>query len=69
MLFNPKSKQTIIRRSFHQLNPTDALILTLPLSVPNNDDSLDSPDDPTTLEPVRSILPPVAKTQEPYETY
>ena len=48
MLFNPKSKQTIIRRSFHQLNPTDAIIPTLPLSVPNTDDSHDSSVDPTT---------------------
>ena len=40
MLFNPKTKRTIVRRTeVHQLNPTDAIIPDLPLSVPHNDDS------------------------------
>jgi len=65
MLFNPKTKQTIVRRSFHQLNPTDAIIPDIPLSVPNNNDSADSNDQTTPIESVPSILPPLNATQHP----
>ena len=65
MLFNSKTKQTIVRRSFHQLNPTDAIIPDLSLSVPNNDDSAESNDQTTPIESVPSILPPLNATQHP----
>ena len=63
MLFNPKTKQTIIRRSFHQLNPTDANIPTLPISIANNDDPKDSPLDPTTSD-TPTIVSPVGPSKE-----
>ena len=64
ILFNPNTKQTIVRRRFHQLNPTDTIIPDLPLSVPNNDDSADSNDETTPIESVPSILPPVKTTHQ-----
>jgi len=65
MLFNPKTKQTILRRSFHQINPTDADIPTLPLSVPTNDDPQDPSLDPTPPDPVPSIVSPVVPITSP----
>ena len=69
ILFNPKTKQTIVRRNFHQLNPTDAIILDLPLSVPHNGDSADSNDPTTPIESVPSTLPPVTATQHPTRNF
>jgi hypothetical protein len=64
MLFNPKTKQTIVRRSFHQLNPTDEIIPDLPLSVPGIV-STDSTDQSSPMESVPSIRTPVTNPKNP----
>ena len=64
MLFNPKTKQTIVRRRFHQLNPNDEVIPDLPLSVPGTD-SADSTNQTSQMESVPSILTPVTNTKNP----
>ena len=63
MLFDPKTKQTIVRRCFRQIDPTDETILDLPHSVLGTD-SEESPDqsNPITTPTVSSTSDIKTKT-------
>jgi len=64
MLFNPNTKQTIVKRSFHQLNPTDEIIPYLPLSV-SGIVSTDSTDQSSPMDSSPSFFTPAPNTNYP----
>ena len=43
LLYNPKTKKTIIRRTFKSLDATDQILTSLPLSTANDQDPIPDP--------------------------